>query len=246
MTANREPHEDAAPPPPGDHPAADRAGAASASRRRMLRAGLGAAPVILTLANRPAFALVQNASIHESIETCKSLNRAIGADPDQCVEGVSISELRAMYSPSVGVVPPGQGQGRGGPGFLDDKAPDGPPGGGIQSSAERAFLAPTAGPNFQATFGAPWRNAAWEAWEDHICFGDVLVMSPQDDDQNLGKLLIAALESAKRGMFRFGTQDVLDMGYQALMGGLYPLPTHSTARWTQSDVIRYLTNVIRV
>lgn len=249
MTATREPHDDGTHqgtgrPMPEDGLKEAASNGEGTARRRILTAGLGAAPVLLTLAGRPAFAQTFAPSAAESMATCMSL----GAGNPDCIRGESLTTLSARYLPRPAPAMGGSARER-------PQETSGPRALTLTSTNEAAsgrwdiyndaFLESYSGPRFTAVFGAPWGpRGGPDAWQGDERFGDVLAMNPSRDPGNLGKNLIGAYEAAMKGDFIMDAAEVVNMGRSAITGRLYPLPPPSRARWNRDNVIRYLQNVI--
>jgi hypothetical protein len=217
MSANSEHHDDT--PPSG----------VTASRRKLLQAGLGAAPVILTLTSKPAFAQTADRSAIESMSTCMSLTLP------ECQAGSSITTLKSYYQPT-----PSNTE------LKDLEAAATTDGVTLASTSDTStFLDTYSGPTFSSIFGTIWGPQTGRLkWKGDERFGDVLWMASDADPQNFGKLLVAAYLNASNGDYPLTLTQVVTMGQRSLAGLPYYLSETSSISWDQSQVIKYLTNTI--
>lgn len=245
MSATSEHHDDGAPQGAEQTTPDPRPALSAASRRRILTAGLGAAPVLMTLASKPAFAQVAPISAAESMATCMSL----GAGNPECIRGESLTTLSSRYRPQperMALSRAASTEGAKGAEALSLTATDEMATQSWDIYSE-PFLESFCGPRFSTVFGGTWGPQTGPAkWSGDERFGDVLAMDPYRDPGNLGKNLIGAYEAAMAGDFPVDSTEVVTMAHAALNGGLYDLPYPSRARWNRDNIIRYLQNVIAV
>lgn len=242
MSANREHHDDTAPAGAGASRNHDTTGT-NAGRRRILQAGLGAAPVILTLTSKPAFAQTMDRSAIESMSTCMSLDLPGCED----INTTSVSSLQSYYSPT-----PSNNELK----TLDSSTTTTESTDLTLASTDTTttttstmesteFLTSYSGPVFATIFGTTWGPATGSGkWKGDERFGDVLWMDTTRDPQNFAKLLVAAYLNASSGTYTLDLTQVVTMGQRSLAGLPYYLSTTSTVSWDQSQVIKYLTNTI--
>lgn len=237
MSANREHHDDTPPTGPDTSLSKPTAGT-DAGRRRFLQAGLGAAPVILTLTSKPAFAQTMDRSAIESMTPCTSV--ALPGCTDE--QTTSLSSLRSYYSPT-----PSRRELRN---FGTNTASTAntetiETASTSTSFGSELFLESYSGPVFATIFGRTWGpESGRRKWSGDERFGDVLWMNSRRDPQDFGKLLVAAYVNASAGTYRLDLTQVVTMGQRALAGEPYYLSPDSSVYWTRDQCIKFLTNTI--
>ncbi|WP_404379898.1 hypothetical protein [Caenispirillum salinarum] len=242
MSANSEHHDDVTP-----NGADGRAGPPAAAtgtgpaRRRLLQAGLGAAPVILTLTSKPAFAqTVTDRSAMESMSTCAS-----GAS-EACLEGQTVEQWRGRFLPSTETLSTDTTTTDTTLAtFSTTETTD-------TTTTDDSDTTSTGDLTFKWLFGDRWVDVNGRKWQGNPTIGDVLHMDPSlsegtasDDADHLGKRLVAAYLNAVSLDYPMTPEAVRALGAVAVTGSGTFAPFEGTLiEWGPRECRGYVTNTI--